>query len=174
MGSDNASAWEGSLTSTYEEFTPQFITFAPQLVGAIALLIAGWIVAHMLRVFTRKLVRGFDTFFQNAVVTDDARQLKMKRSYAVILGNLVFWMVIIFFIAATAHLLGWNMISNWMGDIGIYIPNLITGLVIILAGFLFGNVMGKGVVSAVISARMDHAEELVGCREGYNTGRKAI
>jgi len=152
--------WEESLTLSYEEFTSQFIDFAPQLTAAIALLILGWIVAHALRVITRKLVRSLDSLFQSTDVTDDARQRKMRRSYAVIISKLVFWMVIIFFVAAATNLLGWSIVSNWFASIGIYIPNLVTGLVIILAGFLLANVTGKAATGAALSAGMGHAGEL--------------
>jgi len=160
MDESNLSAWEASLTQTYDEFTTQFIAFAPQLAGAITLLVAGWVVAHAFRVGTRKLVRSFDSLFQNAERTDDAKQRQIKSSYAVIISKLVFWIVVIFFIAVAANMLGWNMISSWMAGIGVYIPNLITGLVIILAGFLLGNVTGKAVAGGAVSAGLDHAGEL--------------
>lgn len=152
--------WEESLTHSYDEITLQFIDFAPQLMAAIALLILGWIVAHTLRVVSRKLVRRLDSLFQSDDITDDARQRNMRRSYAVIISKLVFWMTIIFFIAAATNLLGWDMVSSWMAGIGIYIPNLVTGLVIILAGFLLANVTEKAVTSTALTAGMSHAEEL--------------
>lgn len=152
--------WGESLTHTYDEFTTQFISFAPQMAAAIALLILGWIVAHALRIITRKLVRSLDSLFQGAELTDDAGQRKMRRSYAIIISKLVYWMVIIFFIAAASNLLGWTMVSNWMAGIGIYIPNLVTGLVIILVGFLLASVTGKAIAGAALSTGMDHAREL--------------
>ena len=69
-------------------------------------------------------------------------------------------MTIIFFIAAATNFLGWNMVSSWMAGIGIYIPNLVTGLVIILAGFLLANVTEKAVTGAALTAGMSHATEL--------------
>ena len=160
MDEYNPADWEESLTHSYDEITLQFIDFAPQLMAAIALLILGWMVAHTLRVVSRKLVRRLDSLFQSDDTTDDAKQRNMRRSYAVIISKLVFWMTIIFFIAAATNLLGWDIVSSWMAGIGIYIPNLVTGLVIILAGFLLANVTEKAVTSAALTAGMSHAEEL--------------
>ena len=160
MGDDSSIDWEESLSLTYNEFSLQFIAFAPQLLGAVALLVIGWILAHALRVITRKLVRSLDSWFQNSAVTDDSSQRKMRRSYALIISKLVFWMVILFFISAATSLLGWDLLSNWMASIGIYIPNIVTGLLIILAGFLLGDILGKGVVSAAASGGLGHATEL--------------
>ena len=84
-------SWHESITHTYNEFTTQIIAFAPQLIGAIALLVVGWIVAQTLCVTSRKLVGSFDSLFQRAAQTDGARQEKMKRSYSVIVSKVVFW-----------------------------------------------------------------------------------
>lgn len=160
MESNSAADWEESMALTYDEFSTQAIAYAPQLAAAILVLIVGWIVAHALRVVTRKLVRSLDSIFKNSAVTDHASQRKMHRSYAVIISKLVFWMVILFFIAVATNMLGWSLVSNWMAGIGIYIPNLITGLLIILGGFLLANITEKVVVSAALSGGLDHADRL--------------
>jgi hypothetical protein len=152
--------WTESLTHTYEEFATQFIAFAPQLIAAISLLIAGWAIAHGLRIITKKIVGSFDSLFHSVSKTDGARQEKMKSSYATIISKTVFWTVVIFFIAATTNMLGWKMFSNWMSNVIDYLPNLITGLLIILGGFLLGNGARVGVISAAHSAGMDHVEML--------------
>jgi len=153
-------SWQESITHTYEEITTQIISFAPQLMGAIALLIAGWIVAKILCVTSRKLVGSFDSLFQRAAQTDGARQEMMKRSYAVIASKVVFWTVMIFFISAAANLLGWQMFSNWMNSVVTYLPNLITGLLIILGGFLLGNGARSVVINAAHSAGIEQGQFL--------------
>jgi len=160
MDDFSVNEWETSLNLTYDEFSSQFIAFAPKLAAATALLILGWLVAHALRVVSRKLIRSLDSLFQDVDTSDNASQRKIRRSYAVIISKLIFWMVIIFFIAASTNLLGWDVVSNWMAGIGIYLPNLVTGLVIILAGFLISNVSGKAVTGAADTAGLNNAVEL--------------
>lgn len=152
--------WQESLAHTYEGFATQIIAFAPELIGAIALLCAGWVAAHGLRVTTKKLVRSFDSIFQRAAKTDGAKQERMKRSYAIIISKIVFWTVMIFFIAATANMLGWKMFSNWMSSVITYLPNLITGLLIILGGFLLSNGARAGVMSGAHTAGVEQGAML--------------
>ena len=148
-------SWHESITHTYEEFTAQIIAFAPQLIGAIALLIVGWIVAQILCIASRKLVGSFDSIFQRAAQTDGARQEKMKRSYTAIVSKVVFWTVMIFSISATANMLNWRLFSTWMNSIVTYLPNLITGLLIILGGILLGNGAKSVVTSAAQTAGIE-------------------
>lgn len=154
--------WQESIIHTYEEFMTQIIAFAPHLIGAIALLVAGWVVAQTLRVTSRKLVGSFDSLFQRAAQADGARQEKMKRSYAVIVSKVVFWTVMIFFISATANMLGWQIFSNWMNSVVTYLPNFITGLLIILGGFLLGNGAKSIALSTANSAGIEQSEILAG------------
>ena len=156
---DNFS-WQASIVESYDAFVAQLIESVPQLLGAVAVLLVGWFVAQLLRVSTRKLVRGLDNLWSSRVGEDNAGQLRAKRTQAIIAGNVVFWIVLIFFIATAANLAGWHMLSNWMDSVVIYLPNLVSGLLIILAGFLLSNVVRKGVVSGADSAGMSQGTVL--------------
>jgi len=116
-------------------------------------LLLGWFIAQLLRVSTRRLIRGLDSLWGGGA-EDSAGQLRAKRTHAIIAGNVVFWVTLIFFIATAANLAGWEMLSSWMDNIVIYLPNLLSGLLIILGGFLMSNFVRKGVISAAESAGM--------------------
>lgn len=148
-------SWQEAITHTYEKLTTQIVIFAPQIIGAILLLIAGWIVAQILCVISRKLVRSFDSLFQRVAQADGAQQEKIKRSYAAIVSKFVFWTVMIFFISAAANMLGWQMFSNWMNSVVTHLPSLVTGLLIILGGFLLGNSARSVVIRAAQSANIE-------------------
>lgn len=153
-------SWHESLSITYEELTAQIISIAPQLIGALAILIVGWIIALILRVVTRKLVRGFDSLFNTLAKKGGARQEAIKRSYAKVVSRIVFWIVMLFFIAAAANLLGWNMFSTWMDKIITYLPNLVSGLLIILAGFILSGIARAGIVNTTSSAGISQGSML--------------
>jgi len=139
MGQDETDRWQESLTHTLDALVSQIIALTPQLIGALLLLAAGWLVAHVLRTVTHKLVRGLDVLFQSATARDDTARKGSESAYATIISRCVFWIVIVFFVAATGNWLGLGMFSTWMATVVAYLPNLMTGLLIILAGFLFGN-----------------------------------
>ena len=160
MNNNTPVSWQDSLSITYHEFTSQFISFAPQLIGALALLLFGWIVALSLRTITKRLVRGLDSLFKRASKTEGLRHETIKRSYAEIVSKLVFWTVMVFFIAAATNMLGWNMFSNWMSNIITYLPNLIAGLLIILAGFLVSNIARTSIANTTASAGIKQGEML--------------
>jgi hypothetical protein len=142
--------WRQAIDETYQDLSRQFIEYAPELIGAFALMIFGWLVAYLLRISTKKIVHGLDSIFQKGSKHDDEHRENIKRSYSIILSQIVFWAVILFFIAASANLLGWKMFTGWMDGIVSFLPSLITGLLIILAGYLLGNAARATILSTDI------------------------
>jgi hypothetical protein len=159
MAKQDTTGWQTALTTTWDQFVDQIVAAAPQLLGAMVVLLVGWFVAQVLRVSTRRLIRGLDTFWSSGA-EDNAGQLRIKRTQAIIAGNLVFWVTLIFFVATAANMAGWDMLSGWMDSIVIYLPNLVSGLLIILGGFLVSNFVRKGVISAAESAGMEQGTVL--------------
>ncbi|MBF0288557.1 MAG: mechanosensitive ion channel [SAR324 cluster bacterium] len=163
MNEQNTSSvfdWQASLTETFTGISKKIMEYAPQLLAAIGLLIMGWVVAHILRAATKKIITRLDSLFNRAAKGQSIQHETIKRSYAVILSKSVFWTVMLFFIAASANMLGWNMFSNWMDTVINYLPNLITGLIIILAGFLLSNGTRSTVASAASSAGIEQSDVL--------------
>jgi len=152
--------WKGSIIQTFEAFNREAIELAPQFIAATALLIVGWIVARLLRSVTEKLIGGFDSIFTRTEKAGGAKPGRMKRAYIVIISRSVFWSTMLFFLAVTANMLGWKMFSGWMDGIIHYLPNLIAGLAIVLAGLLLGNSARAIVSSAAGSAGVEQNEIL--------------
>lgn len=158
--SETAFNWQSAIGQTYEEISQKFIEHFPYIIGALALLVLGWGIAHVLKIITRKLVQGLNSLFRKAAKNDGVRRERIKESYTQIISGAVFWSTIIFFVAASANLLGWGMFSNWMDSIVTFLPSLITGLVIILAGFLVANVVRSGIATAGFRSGMARSSML--------------
>lgn len=152
------SNWQSSLAQTYQEFHSQIIAYSPQLLGALLFLLIGWLAAHALRIAIIKLIGGLDSLFQRMFKSDRATHERVMHSYAVIVSGAVFWIVIIFSIAAATNMLGWELFSEWLSSVITYLPNLVTGLLIVLAGFLLGNGAKTATLSTAMAAGMEQAE----------------
>ena len=149
-------SWQQAIDETYQDLSKQVVEYAPQLIGALLLLLFGWLVAYILKLVTRKVVQGLDAIFKKISKQDGGRQEQIKQSYSIILSRVVFWIVILFFITASANLLGWEMFTGWMDSIVGFLPSLITGLLIILGGFLLSNIAR----AAILSTQMAQAATL--------------
>lgn len=147
--------WGPAINETFSELSQQFIQYFPQLLGTVTLLLVGWLLAQTLALSSRKLVEGLDALFVRLMNTEGVHRERIQRSYAMIISKLVFWVVMVFFFAVGANILGWDLFSGWLDRIVSTLPGLVTGLLIILGGFLLSNLARAGISSAAQKASMD-------------------
>lgn len=117
----------------------RLLAHLPQLLGALALLLAGWLVARLLRLATRRGVALLDTLLARGSTPS---RWRIGRS-AVLLGTLVYWVVLLFFIAAATQTLGLQTFTNWLARVLDYLPTVAAGLLIIVAGYLLSGFVAE-------------------------------
>jgi small-conductance mechanosensitive channel len=149
--------WSAAIDETFSDLSQQFVQYFPQLLGTATLLLFGYALARMLALSARKLVEGLDALFVRLTHTQSVDRERLQRSYALIISKLVFWVVMLFFFAVGANVLGWDLFSGWLDRIVGYVPGLVTGLLIILGGFLLSNIAHTGVITAAQRAALEQS-----------------
>lgn len=137
-----------AIEETFSGLSQQIVLHTPQLLGAAGLLLLGWMLAKALSLSARKLVEGLDALFVRFMHAETIQRERIQRSYALVISQLVFWVVMVFFLAVGSNVLGWDLFSGWLDSIVGYLPGLVTGLLIILAGILLGSVARAAIHSA--------------------------
>ncbi|MEJ6475170.1 mechanosensitive ion channel family protein [Pseudoalteromonas piscicida] len=156
--SDN---WQHALSASYEQLINQLVTHTPQLLGAALLLLLGWLVAWLLSKLTVSLLKLCNRALvgiSQRVQTEQKLQLNLK--HARLIGRTVFWVTMMFFIAAATSSLGLNFFSEWISSLLRYLPNLLAGVFIIVGGYLLGNLasaMAKAGAQSIGFARVEVA-----------------
>ena len=122
-----ASALERTGAATAE----LVLAHLPQLLGALALLLLGWLLARLLRLATRRGVLLLD-----ALIARNGGQLRWRiGNSASVLGTVVYGVVLLFFIAAATHTLGLQTFTDWLARVLDHLPTLAAGLLIVAAGY---------------------------------------
>lgn len=149
---DSEFSWQAAINETFSEFSQQVLNYFPQLLATVGVLLLGWVIAHTLSLSTRKLIQSLDSLFSKFTKIDNITREKIQSSYSIIISKTVFWIVMIFFLAVSANLLGWELFTGWLSSIVSYLPGLVSGLVIILGGFLLSNLARSTIFSAADKA----------------------
>lgn len=145
---DSEFSWQSALNETFTDFTQQLINYFPQLLATVGVLLIGWLAAHVLSLSTRKLILGLDALFGKITRIDNINRERIQTSYSLIISKAVFWIVMVFFLTVSANILGWEMFTGWLDRIVSYLPGLISGLAIILGGFLVSNLAKATIYTA--------------------------
>jgi hypothetical protein len=127
------SNWGDAVFLAISNALNTFLAAIPQVIGALLIILIGWIVAGIVARIVTELLRraGADRLFAEhggAVYGQQSREVKPST----VVGELVKWLIRIVFLVAAANVLGMPEVSNLLNQVLLWIPNLIVAAVILL------------------------------------------
>ncbi|GIX28370.1 MAG: hypothetical protein KatS3mg123_2251 [Burkholderiales bacterium] len=146
-------AWErlgASLENAFLQVGERLASTAPNLLGAVALLLAGWLAARLLRGGAVRLIGVLELLLYRLSRTRGVEPPRIPSATAEGVGSVLFWVVILFFAAAATHVLGLDVFSSWLAGLVAYVPTLAAGVLIILAGVLLSG-LARDLTAATLS-----------------------
>ncbi len=131
----------------------------PNIIGALLLLVIGWIVAGIVGNLFVKLCRAVhvDTVSTRVGAAGFLEQTGSKLKASDILGEVVKWVIRLVFIEMAAEQLGMPQVSQIINQILGFVPNIIVAVIILGVGAFLGKLLGGIVHGAVSEARLGNA-----------------
>jgi len=135
----------GDVSAQLQETIGDVITFLPRLVGAILVLLIGWILGRVLAGLVRRLA-DFAEVDEMVLHTPLGRILGgTEESIARAFGTLAAWFVYAVAILAAADVLAIDLLSEWIRAAVSYLPAFLAGLLIIVFGFVIADFVGDAI-----------------------------
>lgn len=129
-----AESLAGAAGASLEQLASQL----PNLLAAIVLVLAGWLLARLLRFLAVRGMQALEAALDLLARRTGAGALRFGRSRAV-LGAVVFWMVLLIFVTAATRVLGLQIFTDWLARLLDYVPTLAAGLLIMVAGTILAG-----------------------------------
>ncbi len=154
--------WTEIILASLNQVWLKFLSLLPNLVGALIVLIVGWIIAVILgRLVARALkILKVDVGLEKIGAKKSLEAARVKLDVANLLGALVKWFLIIVAFLAAADILNLPQVTQFLGSVLFYIPNVIVAVVILLIGILLANFLEKVVKGSVRVAKLSSAKFL--------------
>ncbi|KPJ85823.1 MAG: hypothetical protein AMS18_16025 [Gemmatimonas sp. SG8_17] len=125
----------------------------PQLIAAASLLIAGWLLAHLLKLLANRLIAGvLERFRKHADLKYAVEEAGVRSAAPRIVAGFVFWVVFLLFAAAAVESLGFTVVTGVLSEITYYLPNVLAAAVVVAGGVVIGKLVRKGVSAAARSS----------------------
>lgn len=144
------------------EMWANFTNFLPKLILAVILLFAGFLIAWLLEVITKKILRAI--YLEEIVAKIGLKRLfekaGLKITFTRLFAGIVYWFILIVFLAAVVNVLNLKQISDFLNKLVVYLPNVIAAVVILIIGILIANLLSNIVKNASQSANLKSAEFL--------------
>jgi small-conductance mechanosensitive channel len=113
----------------------------PALIGALLILIIGYIIAKVLQGITTRVLQsmGFEGWMEQGGVKQFFERSQTRQTPLSILGKLVFWLVFFIAITMAVDTLGISAISDVLAQFIAYIPQIIAAILILVLATLLAN-----------------------------------
>ncbi len=142
------------------EALQNFLGFLPQLIGAIIILVLGWIIAGLLATLVEKVLKtvGFEKAAESTGIAGFVKQAGSDWTVSKVVAEIVKWFIRLIALQAAASILGMTQVSAIINSILLWLPNLIVALAIIVLGAFLANFVAKIVRGTVGKMGFDNPD----------------
>lgn len=133
--------WSAPLIAASSRMLQGFLDYLPQLIGALVVLLLGWLIAKGVKALTLRMGRSFDRVPKFIRFGRISPRKQVNDSVLIIISNVAFWLVILFFLTSATNLMGLTMFTGWLDQVINHLPNILSGALIIVAGIIVGNLV---------------------------------
>jgi len=150
------------LLEPLKAFLAQVGIFLPRLALAFVVLIAGWLLAKVIRFAVVKALRAvnFNVLTEHAGMDAFLRQGGIESDTTDIFGTLVYWLVIFATLVIAFNSLGLTYITDLFGQVVTFVPKVIVALLILAFGAYFARFIYNSVVAYCSNVGIQDAELL--------------
>ena len=140
---------ESTLVQSLQRTGRAILAMAPDLLLALVLLIAGWLVAKLLRRLVIRLLRSLriDELAERAGFEDFLIQGGVQVTTVTLIGNTIYWLVLAGVFVALLDALGMRTAGALLERMVLFVPNLVLAVGILVFGSLLARVVGTLVFS---------------------------
>jgi len=139
-------------------FAAWLIDHVPNLLGALLLVLLGWLVASAVRALIRSLGSRINRGLDRMLRAERAARLRLSPTMLRLIGTAAFWIILLLFLSFATDLAGMDAVTEWLRDVLRYLPTLLFGVIIIVSGHLIGLLVRDLLLEALASAQVEQRE----------------
>jgi hypothetical protein len=142
----------------------KIMAYLPVLLGALVILIVGWIVAKAIRRLVDWLLKvvRFDVMADKAGISEVIRKGDLKISAREVVSRLVYWLIMIMVLVMTVDALGLPKTSDVLTSLFAYVPRVIAALLVLVVAMFLASFVSGIVRTASGNAKLPKPELIAG------------
>ncbi len=143
-----------------QQFLNQVAVSLPRLLGALLLLILGWIIAKLIKRFVVKGLKVVKLSYltEKAGIDKFLKEGGIKVTAIDVVGTLVYWIIMLVVILATLNSINLTSASTLFNQILLFIPNIIVAILV----FIIGLYLAKFVSQVILTSLKNMKDETSG------------
>ena len=140
-----------SASSAFSQVWVSIISFLPMLLAAIIVFIIGWFLSIGIGKLVSEILRklGFNNIFKRTGWDNAFSKADIEVDPAQFIGVITKWIFVIIFLMIASDIIGWTSFSLLLGQIVLWIPNLLVAIVILVVAIILADILEKIVKATV-------------------------
>ena len=139
------------IGQSFENAVDTIVGFLPNLLGALVILVVGYVIARVVATVVRKLLARME--LDRRLGESTARRyvdaVLPGASPTSGIGRFVFWLVFAFFVVAAIGALEIPTVTDFMNEVLAYLPNILVAILIFVVAALLSSAVSGGVKRAM-------------------------
>ena len=156
-----------ALREAATNFFQSAAALLPRLVITTSIVLVGWLIATLCRRAMRYVLTrvGFGRLCGRQGVSAMLRGADLPPAED-LAGAIVFWIVWVGFLLSGVDVLGFAPLQGVVSSFALFVPRLLSGIVILVVGFVLANVAWRATLLAAVNAKVPSPRVLSGTVRG--------
>jgi hypothetical protein len=156
--------WGNLIVEPVRQMLTRIMAYLPVLLGALVILIVGWIVAKAIRRLVDWLLKAirFDALADKAGISEILRKGDLEISAREVISSIVYWLIIIMVLVMTVDALGLPKSSDVLSSLFAYVPKVIAALLVLVVAMFLASFVSGIVRTAAGNANLPKPQVLAG------------
>ena len=154
--------WTSSLATAMAALWTKLANFAPNFVGALLILLLGYVVAKVIAALLERLMAalGVDRLSERAGVASVLSQAPIKMTMSYFVGRIVFWILMLTFLVSATETLGLARVSTTIDSLVQYLPKVLGSAFMLLVGLFAAGLLRDAIRNAATAIGFEYAKDL--------------
>lgn len=144
------------------EIFRRFAAFLPNLLAMLIILIAGILLARLLRMLLVRFLRAidFDSWSDRMGVTSILRKGDLWAKPSIALGSIFFWALVVVVVMTGLSALKVHAIDQLVDQFFLYLPRAFSAAAILIVGYVLAGFVSRAVLIAAVNSGYHYAKLL--------------
>lgn len=154
------SDWTTAVSDSWTAIWDRFVNFLPNLIGAMIILVIGWLLGMLVAMLIDRLSRiiGLQTLFEKAKVEDILKKGSIEKDSTALLAAVAKWIIYLVAFIAAANTLKLPDVAIFLNRILVYVPTAVAAGAILLIGLVLAHFLSNVLKGSLMAAGFTFAE----------------
>jgi len=156
-------SWGEVFSQSFVGLWYGFVSFVPNLLGALILFVIGWIVGPIVGRAISQLfaMLKLDKLFESAGASNFLNRAGLRLNVSGFIGGVVKWFIIIVFLMASLQIVGLTQVNDFLREAVLYyLPKVIIASLVLVIATVLADAMKKLVSASAQAANIRSAKML--------------